>query len=240
MSTPFTEMGHLWRTDPTAPRLTWYDLKTGERLELSGRVLHMWASKAAGLLEDEAALGPGDTLALALPVHWRATYWGLAAWAVGASVDVTDPASPDVLVTNAATAAAGRPAGTTILVTLPALARSHPGGTPPGVLDEAAMVGTFPDRYVATAVPGPADLALVADDGPTTYAGLVAPRRGGRVLVAHRDDQTAAALLTCLRVWSAGGSVVLVGGLEGADDEVAALERIAAVERTDDRVPGPQ
>lgn len=239
MSTPFTEIARLWRTDPTAPRLTWYDVKTGERLELSGRVVLMWASKAAGLLEDEAALGPGGTLALDLPVHWRAVYWGLAAWAVGASVDVTDPAYSDVLVTSAATAAARRPAGTTILVTLPALARSHPGGTPPGVIDEAAMLGAFPDRYVATAVPGPADLALVADDGLTTYAGLVAPRRGGRVLVDHRDDQSAAALLTCLRVWFAGGSVVLVAGLDGADDEEAALGRIAAAERTDERVPGP-
>lgn len=240
MTTPFTELGHLWRTDPTAPRLTWYDLRSSERLELSGRVLVMWASKAAGLLEDEAAAWPGVRVALDLPVHWRAAYWGLAAWAVGGCVDVTGPLAPDVLVTSSATAAAAGRAGTTVLVTLPALARSHPGGAAPGVLDEAATVGSFPDRYVAVADPAPTDLALVSRSGAITYRDVVAPRRAGRVLVAPHSGETAAALHTCLQVWSGGGSVVLVSGYDGTDDDAAAVDRIGVAERITATDSAPQ
>lgn len=239
MSTPFTDLGRLWLTDPTAPRLTWYDLNRGERLELSGRVLLMWASKAAGLLQDEAAVEPGATVALDLPVHWRAAYWGLAAWAVGAVVDVSVPTVPEVLVTSTATAAAASPAGATILVTLPALARSHPGGAPNGVIDEAATVGSFPDRYVPTANPAPTDLALLDGSGSITYRELATPRTGGRVLVAHGSSATAVALLTSLRVWSGGGSVVLIGGFDGTIADAAALDRIAKDERTTALEPAP-
>ena len=123
-------LGRLLATDATRPRLTWYDDEPGptqgERIELSGRVLANWVAKAGNLLQDDCAAGPGTTVGLDLPAHWRGVYWALATWSVGATVvlgaGVTDA---DVLVTTSPEAAAAH-GGDAVLVSLPALARSHP------------------------------------------------------------------------------------------------------------------
>ena len=79
-------------SDPTRPRLTWYDdglgPTRGERIELSGRVLANWAAKAANLLQEDLDVAPGSLVEVDLPTHWRAAYWLLAAWSVGAEVVV--------------------------------------------------------------------------------------------------------------------------------------------------------
>src|SRR4029453_10174903 len=83
-------------SDPGRPRLTWYDDEPGpargERIELSARVLANWGAKAPTPLQDDAAAGPGTTVGLDLPAHWRSLYWSLATWAVGATVVVGDDA----------------------------------------------------------------------------------------------------------------------------------------------------
>jgi len=122
-------------SDPGRPRLTWYDDEpgptSGERIELSARVLANWVSKAANLLQDDAAAGPGTTVGLDLPAHWRSLYWALATWSVGATVVVGDAvARADVLVTDSPAAAAGH-GGDAVLVSLPALARRTAGAPSP-------------------------------------------------------------------------------------------------------------
>ncbi|WP_448626995.1 TIGR03089 family protein [Geodermatophilus sp. URMC 64] len=74
------------RRDPAAPLLTYYDDAAGERVELSATTLANWVAKTANLLQEEFDVGPGSTVALALPVHWQTAAVLLAAWSCGATV----------------------------------------------------------------------------------------------------------------------------------------------------------
>jgi uncharacterized protein (TIGR03089 family) len=74
------------RRDPSAPLVTAYDDATGERVELSATTLANWVAKTANLLQDEFDVGPGSTVAVALPVHWQTAAVLLAVWSCGAAV----------------------------------------------------------------------------------------------------------------------------------------------------------
>lgn len=218
MRLPADVLHQITSSDPGRPRITWYDDEAGptqgERIELSGKVLTNWVSKAANLLQDDAAAGPGTTVGLDLPTHWRAVYWALAAWSVGAEV-VIGAAAPDadVLVT----ADAGRAAthrGDTVLVTLAALARSHPeASTAAGAVDEARELSTHGDRFSPLAEPEPGDVGLSVDGHDTAYADLVkAEDTWGSSPRIATDARLETGLLQCLSAWAADGSVVLIGG----------------------------
>ena len=89
--------------DGGRPRVTAYDdgpsPTQGERIELSGRVLGTWVAKAANLLTEELDVQPGDRVALDLPAHWRALYWGLALWSCGACVIAANHPDARALIT---------------------------------------------------------------------------------------------------------------------------------------------
>ncbi len=74
------------RRNAAAPLLTAYDDATGDRVELSGATLANWVAKTANLLQEEFDVGPGSTVAVALPVHWQTAAVLLAAWSCGAAV----------------------------------------------------------------------------------------------------------------------------------------------------------
>lgn len=74
------------RRNAAAPLLTSYDDATGDRVELSAATLANWVAKTANLLQDEFDIGPGSTVAVALPVHWQTAAVLLAAWSCGAAV----------------------------------------------------------------------------------------------------------------------------------------------------------
>lgn len=68
--------------EPNQPRLTWYG-PDDERVELSGRVLANWVTKATNLLVEEGEVEPGSRVLLDVPVHWRALVWAMATWCAG-------------------------------------------------------------------------------------------------------------------------------------------------------------
>jgi uncharacterized protein (TIGR03089 family) len=188
----------LTGADPTTPRLTWYG-EEGERIELSGRVLANWVTKAANLLTDECGTGVGDRLLLDLPAHWRLLVWACAGRALGAEVEVEvaeagDAAADsdaDVVVTHRPDAWLG--AREVIATPLPALARAWPTPLPAGVVDGAAELMGQPD--VATFAVARAEVGAERGDGQR----LLLPAEDPRALVAR-----------AWRCWAAGGSVVLV------------------------------
>ena len=100
MPTPAEVLASMLASDPGRPRLTCYDdvpgPTHGERIELSAKVLANWVSKAGNLLQDDLDGAPATTLGLDLPAHWRAFYWALAAWSVGATVVVGNGADTSV------------------------------------------------------------------------------------------------------------------------------------------------
>ncbi len=218
MPLPADVLHDITSADPGRPRITWYDDEPGptqgERIELSGKVLTNWVSKAANLLQDDAAAGPGTTVGLDLPTHWRAVYWALAAWSVGAEVVIgSAAANADVLVTSDPGRAAAH-GGDTVLVTLAALARSHPeASSAAGAVDEARELSTHGDRFSPLADPESGDVALSVDGHDTAYADLVMPRGdwGGAPRIATASP-LGVALSECLSAWAADGSVVLLRG----------------------------
>lgn len=76
--------------DSFRPWLVWY--AAGERVELTGHVLAMWAAKSAGFLEAEAGTAP--RVRLALGPSWRLVTWCLGTWLAGGSVVLGDDGAP--------------------------------------------------------------------------------------------------------------------------------------------------
>ena len=232
-ATPAALLRRLVAADPGRPRVTVYDdtdsPTRGERIELSARVIANWVAKAANLLRDDLDAGPGSVVLLDLPPHWRTLYWAVAAWSVGACVEVpanrtTADAGPgparaeagnaaaDVVVTDAVDVAAA--ADEAVLVTLAALARSASGPVPTGVVDEARELATHGDVFDAWDEPDGSDPALRAAGEVVAYADLVsAPGPAGGPQRVHTDTiDTAAFLRLALSVWAADGSLVVTRG----------------------------
>ncbi|MGO4662937.1 TIGR03089 family protein [Terrabacter sp. 2TAF16] len=215
---PADVLARMVAADPGRPRLTWYDDEpgptAGERIELSARVLANWVAKAANLLQDDAAAGPGTTVGIDLPAHWRSLYWALAAWSVGATVVVGDAATgADVLVTDSPATAAGH-GGDAVLVSLPALARRHPEADDAGgAVDEARELATHGDLFSPMSDAEPGDVALAADGVDTAYGAVVVPEDGWgtspRVVLGGALEPV---LRRALAAWAVDGSVVLVRG----------------------------
>src|SRR5699024_10741182 len=92
MPTPAEVLTALNSRDSAAPRITCYDdvpgPTAGERIELSGRVLGTWVSKAGNALQEEWDIEPGSVVRLTMQPHWRLLYWAWATWTVGALVDL--------------------------------------------------------------------------------------------------------------------------------------------------------
>lgn len=225
---PADVLSRLVASDSGRPRLTWYDdapgPTQGERIELSARVLANWVAKAANLLQDDCAAGPGTTVGLDLPAHWRAVYWAWATWSVGATVVIGDAAADaDVLVTSDPVAAAAH-GGDAVLVALPALARSHPSAADAGgAVDEAKELATHGDQFSPMADPEPDDLALSLDGVDTPYATLVQAQPGwGEAPRVAVDDTLGRLLAVALTVWAADGSVVVMRGSAAAGPDALA------------------
>lgn len=218
---PAALLARLVASDPGRPRVTVYDdtdgPTRGERVELSARVLANWVAKAANLLQDELGAGPGTTVRLDLPPHWRTLYWAFAAWTVGACVELPPgrggpaglAAAADVVVTDDVDRAGDGQAA--VLVTLAALARGAAQPVPAGAVDEARELATHGDVVEPYDEPAPDALALRTAEGDLAYAALVPTTGvGGRVHTATAD--TAAFLRLALEVWGADGSLVLTRG----------------------------
>ena len=235
MQTPASVLAEILRSDPARPRVTFYEdtpgPTRGERIELSGKVLANWVAKAGNALQDEYDLGPGSVVRLSLPPHWRAVYWALAVWSVGATLDCAAKSSPpDLLVCDEPSAIAplpGRTPGDIVLVTLGALARSHNGPVPAGAMDEARELATYGDQLVTLAEPAPDDLAWITDGARTPYDRVVPqPSWPERTRVSVAGDLVRV-LESTLAAWAVDGSVVLArNGLQAGG--AASPDRLAS------------
>ncbi|SEE98388.1 TIGR03089 family protein [Ruania alba] len=217
---PLATLLDRWANEPGQPRLTWYG-RAGERVELTGRVLHTWVAKAANLLADEADAQLGTDVQLDLPAHWRAAVWALATWACGATVVLGEDA-PDVLVTHRSVA----PVGSTvvIVIALPALAMSA-DDVPSGAVDGAAEAMSQPDALIQPVSSVGATLRW--DDQEDDL--LATDIAGDRVLVQvdatdEANDALAALLRRMVGTWANGGSVVLVADPDADVDRIATQE----------------
>jgi uncharacterized protein (TIGR03089 family) len=228
--TPASVLAEILRSDPARPRVTFYEdtpgPTQGERIELSGKVLANWISKAGNALQDEYDLGPGSVVRLCLPPHWRAVYWAFAVWSVGGAVDLVGGSAPDLLICEdpGKIAATLEPTlkpttGDVVLVTLAALARAHTGPVPAGAMDEARELATYGDQFAAVADPAPDDLALMTEGAHTAYRSVVPRRDWPANTRAHLAGDLAQVLESTLAAWAVDGSVVLARNDQHAGGE---------------------
>ena len=222
------------RTDVAGgdPLITYYDLGTGERTELSAITVSNWVDKTCHLLVDEYGIDLGDVVLLDLarthPGHWVTACWELACWRLGATVAVDDGQEARLVVTgpvyDAGVEVASRLAADVLACSLHPLALPFTERLPDGVGDYALEVRGQPDQYAAVPVPGD-ELAWRSAEAELTQADLDAcAGSAGRVLLRSSTpwptvrDGVLAALL-------GGGSVVVAVG-----DGDAALARIRETE----------
>jgi len=214
------------RRDPAGPLLTYYDDATGERTELSATTLANWVAKTANLLQDEFDVGPGSTVALALPVHWQTAAVLLAVWSCGATVLETAAEDEGRLdEADVVLAAQDRLAELDTEQVPDLLGLSlHPLGL--GMVGYAGPARDFAlevraqgDVFAPYTAPDPASPGLVVGELSLTLAGLVEAGReladrlglrpGDRVLVDEQTALEAGAVAWLLAPLSAGASLVL-------------------------------
>ena len=243
------------RRDPAGPLLTFYDDATGERVELSATTLANWVAKTANLLQDEFDVGPGSTVALALPVHWQTAAVLLAVWSCGAAV-VETTAEDDgrlsgvdvVLVAQDRLAAleeglgggdqdgAAQPGMPELLgLSLHPLGAGMTGYAGPA-RDFAVEVRASGDTFAPYAPPDPAAPGLLVGELALTLGGLGEAAReladrlgivpGDRVLVEEVVAAEAGPVAWLLAPLAAGASLVLC-----RQPDPARLPRRAADER---------
>lgn len=87
MRTPHDLLTQELHRDGARPLITWYD-GMGARVELSVSTTANWVAKTAGYLEDELGVVPGDPVVLDPTLHWLTAVALLAAWSIGAEVEL--------------------------------------------------------------------------------------------------------------------------------------------------------
>ena len=211
------------------PLITYYDLGSGERTELSAITLGNWVDKTSNLLVDELLLGPGDQVEVALaashPGHWVSFIWQLACWQVGAVVTLGHGPSAAVLVAGPESDWTAGPTTQVLLCSLHPLGLGLSAPPDPPVLDYAVEVRGQPDQHAAVPQSGLAR-AWLALDVRRTQADLVEPAyaSAARRLIRPSDpwSTTRDGLLAPL---IGNGSTVLVVGTSDADRLAALAEQ---------------
>jgi uncharacterized protein (TIGR03089 family) len=214
------------RSAPAAPLITYYDDTTGERVELSATTLANWVAKTANLLQNEFDVGPGNTVAVSLPVHWQTAAVLLAVWSCGATV--LDTATEDdgrLDEADVVLAAADRLAPLEeqdlpdlVGLSLHPLGMGMTGYSGPA-RDFAIEVRVQGDVFFPLQAPDADSPGLVLGGLSLTLGGLVETARelagrlgletGDRVLVGERTAAEAGPVAWLLAPLAAGASLVL-------------------------------
>lgn len=234
---PWPALRERARVDGAAPMVTYYDLSSGERMELSAASLLNAAAKAAGVLRDDLDVQPGDHVGMYLELHWQVPVWFAAIAAVGAVV-VTDPADPAAATcvvdivdpTEPSGAAPEAIAGALAPFGLPSREPLPDIGRP--LTEQATAARLQPDVFTPIEPLGTDDTLLIDGAGVRTAGAVMADalsraeavgvRGGGRLLLTHRADIVSVAAVPL----AAQAAVVLVAGSPTAAD----LDRIRAQE----------
>ncbi|MFF0964116.1 TIGR03089 family protein [Streptomyces sp. NPDC003703] len=245
--TPADLLRSALAADPGRPLVTFYDDATGERVELSVATFANWVAKTANLLQGDLAAGPGDRVALLLPVHWQTAVWLLACASVGAVADVGgNPGAADVVVSGPDTLEAARAcSGERIALALRPLGGRFPQ-PPAGFADYAVEVPGQGDRFAPFAPVDPEEPALIVAGAEHTAADVVERARadasrlgltgpGSRLLSGLAYDTWEGLSAGLYAPLASGGSVVLCRHLDRLDETALAqrieTERVTATAR---------
>ncbi len=219
------------REDPGRPLVTWYDLDTGERVELSVTTYANWVAKTASLLAEEYDAERGQRLRVDLPTHWLGPVFLGAGWTLGLVVSETD--TPDLLVTGPAGLERWAPEAERIPVlacSLRPLGARFADPLPTGVHDVGVEVWSQPDAF--SPWDPPTDQEPATDDLTQaqlwSLAAAGSSHTGGGRLLSAANPASPSGLAAFTGPLSSG-SVVLVSGATGANDP--RVDSVFAAER---------
>ncbi|MEI6623136.1 MAG: TIGR03089 family protein [Actinomycetes bacterium] len=239
-----------------APFVTFYDVSTSERVELSGTTFENWVAKTANFLRDEFDLEPGSRVGVRLPVHWQTSVWIGAIWRVGATLvaqsnsgDSDNRDTLDLAVIGPAGVGAATdypdPDTDTVACSLRPLNAPFADPLPAAMIDYSAEVLAHGDHFGPAEKMLPGQPALVMGDRSWTSAEVSADAaelrdrwglaHGGRLLLPDRGtpDLSLPVWLSLLAVpLAAQGSLVIV-----RHPDPGTLDAIAEQERTSARLP---
>lgn len=240
MTTFATLLAHELRHDPGRPFVTFYDERTGERVELSVTTYANWVAKTASLLVEEHDLERGEVLLVDLPTHWLGPVFLGAAWLAGLTVAFPGAvdATPDAVVCGpgALAAWADRADGLPVLAcSLLPMGVRFADPLPAGVHDVGLEVWSQPDAFTPYDPPGAEDVALLLPDGAVTQTGLWSSVAAGRSatstdgarLLSTANPASPPGVSAILEPLATSGSLVLVTGAgPGRLDAIAEAERV--------------
>ncbi|HET9871584.1 MAG TPA: TIGR03089 family protein [Propionibacteriaceae bacterium] len=224
------------------PLITFYDIGSGERTELSAISFRNWVDKTANLLVDEYALEAGDSVELPLateaPGHWVTFVWAMACWQVGATADVRSAADPTAKLRvlgpdQTATLITADPLSADdvelVCCSLHPLGLGFPTPLPRPLVDYSLEVRSQPDSFPSIPVDHHA-IAWRDNQQQLSQADLAridagAPRQRSLVIPSDPWSSVRDGLLTPLL---RDGSAVVVAG-----EDPNRLDRIIASERVD-------
>lgn len=209
------------RADPAKPFVTYYDLDTGERTELSATTTLNWVAKTANFLVDELDAERGASIRMTLPSHWQSYVWFLAAWRVGC---VLTDGDADILISGPDTDPA---AGEEVKVALSLRPLGAPFVEPPtGYLDYNAEVLSHGDHFMASDPPTPQTAATNLDGFEWTHQQVIDAAQASNDRRLVLPDRLADDVRTLVAAAVGNGSLVLVrGGTSEDRDAVATSER---------------
>lgn len=217
--TPYAALLDRARRDPASPLLTYRDLATGERMELSGVSLANAVAKTAGLLRDELDAKPGTVVGVHLPLHWQRVVWLGACAATGTVFAAqASPDACDVLVMDRSHLDLAGTARDDVLVSLAPFGLPDQGPLPTGVIEAAVAMRGHPDAFVPWQEATESTPLLRDHSGLLTHAEVMdraaeeLARRGidSGERFAVIDPEPLADLLALAGPLAQGGSVVLV------------------------------
>jgi uncharacterized protein (TIGR03089 family) len=209
--------------DPSQPLLTYYDLSTGERVELSTTTTANWVAKTSNFLVDELEAEPGTRIRIGLPTHWLSMVWILSAWNVGATV-VDDRADiglsgPDLVADEPLRVAASlRPLGGRF-------------ATPPeGFLDLGAEVPGHGDHFVAMDPPDGDTVAVDLGGSARSHAQVLADASPDAVRRVVSPGPLARDVSLLVDACLGGGSLVVVAS--ATPEQISRVAQQEGGERT--------
>jgi uncharacterized protein (TIGR03089 family) len=222
-------LGRRVRRDGGRPLITYYDLATGARTELSGRTFANWVDKTYHLLV-ELDVQPGDEVALPLaathPGHWVTFALAAGAWQAGAVV--VPGGSERAVVTVVGPEGVHDEAGGTVLAcSLHPLGFGFTEKLPAGVIDFSIDVRSQPDAHAEEPVP---ESAPAWRDGTEvlTQADLAAAYPvSERVLVRPTTPLATLTAGYLSPLFGGGSAVVVLGTDEDAIARIVAEERVS-------------
>jgi uncharacterized protein (TIGR03089 family) len=208
------------RDDPGRPLVTFYDLATGERVEVSVATFDNWVAKIANLLADELGRERGDRVAVHLPPHWQATVVMAGAWRAGLAIDLTGALADVTVVGPAPPPGADTSSGEVIVCSLRPLGGPVLEPLPEGWIDFAVEVPAQPDVVVRPTPLSPDDAAAVLLTGPLSHADLLGQAvtaagelglpAGGRLITNASPARASGMVPTLAAPLAVSGSVVIV------------------------------